>query len=264
MIVGTEPIFTVTDVQRAVEHYQRLGFSTSSHDETYAFAHRDDLTIHLAHRDDPATEGPSALYLHVDDAEELAAQWRRAGVQVTGPEDYDYGKREGWHVDPDGNKIRFGSPLPQPSPDKPERGQTAQTATASNMAVVLGAVADAVRSQDSTPLAALLDEHVVWEGVSADQRCEGQHQAMHIISGFFSRHRLTFDAVEVVAQGDMIVVGMRGPGFNGTPGDTTTPGQLFHVMTLHDGAVLRWKSYLDRDEAYTAARIDAPSGAPAS
>jgi hypothetical protein len=82
---------------------------------------------------------------------------------------------------------------------------------------------------------------------------------MHVIGGFFSSHRLTFDAVEVAAHGDMIVVGMRGPGFNGTPGDTTTPGQLFHVMTLHDGAVLRWKSYLDRDEAYAAARIDAPS-----
>jgi len=32
-------------------------------------------------------------------------------VAVTGPEDYDYGKREGSHIDPDGDKIRFGSPL---------------------------------------------------------------------------------------------------------------------------------------------------------
>jgi hypothetical protein len=30
---------------------------------------------------------------------------------VTGPQDYDYGKREGSVVDPDGNRIRFGSPL---------------------------------------------------------------------------------------------------------------------------------------------------------
>ncbi len=111
-IVGAEPIFTVTDVQRAVDHYQRLGFSASFHDETYAFAHRDGLTIHLAHREDLATEGPGALYLHVDDAVQLAGEWRRAGMQVSGPEDFDYGKREGSHTDPDGNKIRFGSPLP--------------------------------------------------------------------------------------------------------------------------------------------------------
>jgi hypothetical protein len=32
-------------------------------------------------------------------------------VAAAGPEDYDYGKREGSHIDPDGNKIRFGSPL---------------------------------------------------------------------------------------------------------------------------------------------------------
>jgi uncharacterized glyoxalase superfamily protein PhnB len=51
------------------------------------------------------------LYLHVDDADQLAAEWRKAGVPVTGPQDYDYGKREGSHLDPDGNKIRFGSPL---------------------------------------------------------------------------------------------------------------------------------------------------------
>jgi uncharacterized glyoxalase superfamily protein PhnB len=133
MIVGAEPIFTVTDVQRAVDHYQRLGFSTSSHDETYAFAHRDDLTIHLAHRDDPA-KGPTALYLHVDDADQLAAAWRQAGMHVTGPEDFDYGKREGSHTDPDGNKLRFGSPLPDPRQDHAphdDRGGQAEEATAS-------------------------------------------------------------------------------------------------------------------------------------
>ena len=53
------------------------------------------------------------LYIHVDDAERLAADWRAAGMEVVGPDDYDYGKREGSHVDPDGNLIRFGSPLPR-------------------------------------------------------------------------------------------------------------------------------------------------------
>ncbi len=40
-VVGVEPIFSVTDVPRAVAHYEQLGFSTSHHDEGYAFAHRD-------------------------------------------------------------------------------------------------------------------------------------------------------------------------------------------------------------------------------
>jgi catechol 2,3-dioxygenase-like lactoylglutathione lyase family enzyme len=110
-VVGVEPIFAVADVARAVDHYERLGFTTSHHDAFYAFAHRDDLTIHLAQTDDPAIALPGSIYMHVDDADRLADDWRQAGVQVVGPDDYDYGKREGSHTDPDGNLIRFGSPL---------------------------------------------------------------------------------------------------------------------------------------------------------
>ena len=109
-VTGIEPVFGVADVGRAVDHYQRLGFRTSYHDESYAFAHRDHLTIHLAHAGDHATAGGSVLYIHVDDADQLAAEWRKAGVAVTGPQDYDYGQHKGFHVDPDGNKLRFGSP----------------------------------------------------------------------------------------------------------------------------------------------------------
>jgi uncharacterized glyoxalase superfamily protein PhnB len=63
-----------------------------------------------------ATPGPKvgSRYLHVDDADQLADEWRKAGLGVVGPEDYAYGKREGTHTDPDGNLIRFGSPVRQP------------------------------------------------------------------------------------------------------------------------------------------------------
>jgi hypothetical protein len=49
-VVGHEPCFEVADVGRAVSHYQLLGFTISHHDENYAFAHRDNLTIHLGVR----------------------------------------------------------------------------------------------------------------------------------------------------------------------------------------------------------------------
>lgn len=48
--------------------------------------------------------------MHVYDADRLA-DWRKARIEVGGPEDYDYGKREGSRTDPDGNLMRFGSPL---------------------------------------------------------------------------------------------------------------------------------------------------------
>jgi len=109
-VAGFEPIFTVSDLARSTDHYERMGFEISHHDEGDAFAHRDrDLTIHLsAGGSRPAA---SALYLHCHDADQIADEWRMAGLEVDGPHDHDDGKREGTHVDPDGNLIRFGSPL---------------------------------------------------------------------------------------------------------------------------------------------------------
>ena len=112
-VAGYEPCFQVADVTRATEHYRLLGFTISFHDETYAFAHRDRLTIHLA-RAEQRNLDRSTLYLHVDDADRLAADWRASGFEVSGPDDTDYGKREGSHRDPDGNLLRFGSPLRNP------------------------------------------------------------------------------------------------------------------------------------------------------
>ena len=54
---------------------------------------------------------PTTAYLYVNDADALAAEWRAAGVDVGAPEDTPWGQREGVVRDPDGNIIRFGSPL---------------------------------------------------------------------------------------------------------------------------------------------------------
>jgi hypothetical protein len=111
VIVG-DPVFPVRDVTRSMAHYEALGFGVSRHDESYGYAHRDNVTIHLAQAGDPVSG--AELYLHVTDADELADAWRAAGVDVEGPIDEDYGKREGSHIDPDGNVLRFGAPLPSP------------------------------------------------------------------------------------------------------------------------------------------------------
>ena len=41
----------------------------------------------------------------------VTEEWRQAGIEVVGPLDEDYGKREGSVTDPDGNVIRFGSSI---------------------------------------------------------------------------------------------------------------------------------------------------------
>jgi hypothetical protein len=112
MVTGFDPIFKVADVTRSVTFYERLGFTASLHDATYGFVHRDrDLTIHLAQAEDGDVPGRGAVYLHCQDAGRVADDWRAAGVAVDGPTDEPWNKREGSVSDPDGNNIRFGSPL---------------------------------------------------------------------------------------------------------------------------------------------------------
>lgn len=111
-VTGFEPIFRVADLARSRDWFERAGFEVSSHDGTYAFAHRHrDLTIHLAHAEENEPPGEGAVYIHCQDADRVAQEWRLVGINVDGPRDEDYGKREGSVTDPDGNLIRFGSPI---------------------------------------------------------------------------------------------------------------------------------------------------------
>jgi hypothetical protein len=114
--LSVAPVFPVADVMRAMEHYRQLGFEVSSHDRGtgYAFVNRGEVGLHLAKIDhlDPLTT-TSAAYLYVDDADALATEWAAAGAEgrFVEPVDTDYGLREGAHIDPDGNLLRYGSPL---------------------------------------------------------------------------------------------------------------------------------------------------------
>jgi catechol 2,3-dioxygenase-like lactoylglutathione lyase family enzyme len=103
------PIFPVRDLGAALAHYQRLGFETRAYEGGgYGFATRDGVEIHLGTKTGDAV---AAAYLFVEDAEALAAEWQSAGAEVHPPVDTEWGQREGALVDPDGNVIRFGSPM---------------------------------------------------------------------------------------------------------------------------------------------------------
>jgi catechol 2,3-dioxygenase-like lactoylglutathione lyase family enzyme len=112
LATGFEPVFRVSDMTRSIAWFEKAGFEVSLHDDTYALAHRDrDLTIHLVQTSGSDLPGHGGLYIHCQDADRVAAEWRQAGLDVDGPRDEDYGKREGSVADPDGNVIRFGSPI---------------------------------------------------------------------------------------------------------------------------------------------------------
>jgi DNA-binding MarR family transcriptional regulator len=110
------PIFPVRDLAAALAHYSALGFGTSAcaGGSEYGFADRDGTGLHLAADPghDPARHAASA-YLYVRDADALYEEWSQPGIgghtHPVGPTPYRL--REGSHTDPDGNLIRFGSPM---------------------------------------------------------------------------------------------------------------------------------------------------------
>lgn len=112
------PIFPVRDMAAALAHYAALGFDTHPYadGDDYGFADREGTGLHLAGDPghDPAHSHASA-YLYVSDADALYEEWTRPGIgghtRPVGPTPYQL--REGAHIDPDGNLIRFGSPMPE-------------------------------------------------------------------------------------------------------------------------------------------------------
>lgn len=111
------PIFPVRDLAAALAHYTALGFGTLAYPGggEYGFANRDGTGLHLAAHPghQPGHQHSAEAYLYVRDADALYAEWSQPGIggqtRPAGP--MPYGLREGSHTDPDGNLIRFGSPI---------------------------------------------------------------------------------------------------------------------------------------------------------
>lgn len=104
------PIMRITDVDRAVEWYQRLGFGKAGEHRfepdmpAYVFIARGDVWLHLSQHEGDARPG-TLVYLLVEDVDAIANDF---GVEV---EDNPWG-RDIVLRDPDGNRLRIGSPRP--------------------------------------------------------------------------------------------------------------------------------------------------------
>jgi catechol 2,3-dioxygenase-like lactoylglutathione lyase family enzyme len=111
--VRASPVLPVTDLEAALAHYAELGFVVSRHSADYGFAAWHGLELHLSARPDhDPLRTAAAVFLHVPDADAVFAQWSAAaGGRHVAPEEKPWRVREGAHVDPDGNLLRFGSPL---------------------------------------------------------------------------------------------------------------------------------------------------------
>ena len=111
------PIFPVSDIKTALDHYRSLGFRAAAYSDgdDYGFAERNKVTLHLTYR--PTSyypeDGIAVAYMHVSDADAVYAEWSRPDIKgsTEEPADMPWGMHEGVHRDPDGNVIRFGTPI---------------------------------------------------------------------------------------------------------------------------------------------------------
>lgn len=104
------PILPSSDLDRTAAFYARAGFAGADRYEGYLLLHNDGVELHFAYHD---TVTPSTCFVHVADAMKMWKQLRDLGVEGVGEiADQDYGLREFVLTDPDGNRVRIGSPLP--------------------------------------------------------------------------------------------------------------------------------------------------------
>jgi DNA-binding MarR family transcriptional regulator/catechol 2,3-dioxygenase-like lactoylglutathione lyase family enzyme len=112
---GISPIFPVRNLNDALAHYQSLGFTTTTDEQgdRYGFADRDGVELHFAVQRGHEPFSSASAYVYVRDADAVFEEWSRPDIagHTHAVEATPYGLREGSHVDPDGNLIRFGSPI---------------------------------------------------------------------------------------------------------------------------------------------------------
>jgi hypothetical protein len=102
------PILPSADLDRTAAFYAAAGFAETERYEGYLLLNNELVELHFSLEHSPA---PSQCFIHVGDSLKLWKQLRHDGAAGVGPvADQDYGLREFVLTDPDGNRVRFGSP----------------------------------------------------------------------------------------------------------------------------------------------------------
>jgi catechol 2,3-dioxygenase-like lactoylglutathione lyase family enzyme len=109
-VQGTTPILASTDLDRTTAFFATVGFTPEERSEQYLVLGSGDAELHFALHD-TATRGQCLVV--VVDALALWKRLREQGISGVGNvADREHGLRDFTLVDPDGNHVRFGSPIP--------------------------------------------------------------------------------------------------------------------------------------------------------
>ena len=110
------PLLASADIAASVAWYRdKLGFNIGNlfPDHGYAILWRDDIEIHLWKCDDPKIAEMTSAYIRPDDIDAIHAEMQGAGEggRISEVVDRDWGMREFYVWDPDGNLLKFGVPV---------------------------------------------------------------------------------------------------------------------------------------------------------
>jgi hypothetical protein len=103
------PILSSGDLDRTAAFYAPTGFVEGGRHPGYLLLHNAGVELHFSQPGPPAA---GECYVQVDDASAVHERLHQHGIDGLGPlADQDYGLREFALTDPDGNRVRFGSPI---------------------------------------------------------------------------------------------------------------------------------------------------------
>lgn len=107
------PVMASSDLDRTAAFWTQFGFEETERHPGYLLLNSGDAELHFSQPDEsdqPVAAG--TCFIHVGDARQLWNRVTNSDIAGVGPiADADYGLREFIATDPDGNRIRFGSPV---------------------------------------------------------------------------------------------------------------------------------------------------------
>ena len=138
------PVLAAADVAAASAWYRdRLGFSVKLTTPDYAIVSRDAIELHLWRCGERHIAENTSAYLRVDDVDAVHATMEAAaqGGRISPVAEREWGMREFYVWDPDGNLLRFGQPTQA-------AGRTQRAASLEDLIERFGALAPAERQAE--------------------------------------------------------------------------------------------------------------------
>jgi catechol 2,3-dioxygenase-like lactoylglutathione lyase family enzyme len=115
VITHARPVLASLDHAATAAFYAKLGFSVAVHDPDYLIMGRDGIELHFWRCEDRRIAEAMSCYLRSPNVDALYREFSESAgeIEMSEPRDYEWGMREFYVWDPNGNLLRFGQRVPQ-------------------------------------------------------------------------------------------------------------------------------------------------------